>query len=299
MRLVKLGGFALALGVGALAVIEWWPVAATIDPDQPIELTGDPNRGAYLHRMSGCIACHSDFENGGSILAGGKALDTPYGSFVPPNITPDPEAGLGAWAFGDFVAAMRQGVSPAGEPYYPAFPFTFYTKLSDQDLADLWAAIQTVPAVAEPAPAHDLMPPFNWRSAMKIWQALFFKPGRIEPVVEQSAAWNRGAYIVEGAAHCGACHSQRNLLGAIDADMALQGSDNLPGGGKAPAITQAALDDAGWTRRDIVWALKTGNMPDGDTFGGSMGEVVRDGTQFLSDDDLIAIATYLLPDAED
>lgn len=296
MRLWTLGGLALLAGGGVVAAIEWWPVSR---PQAAIvELEGDPNRGAYLHRMAGCIACHSDFENGGAVLAGGKALKTKFGSFVPPNITSDPEAGIGTWDFSDFSTAMRHGISPEGEPYYPAFPFTFYAKLTDQDLADLWAAIWTVPPIAQAAPENDLLPPFNWRSAMKVWHALFFSPSAFVEDPARDPAWNRGAYIVEGPAHCGACHTPRNLLGARDVELALHGSDDLPDGGEAPPITAQALQAGGWTRNDIVWALRTGNMPDGDTFGGSMGEVVRDGTQYLSDDDLMAISTYLLPDKD-
>ena len=296
MRWWALGGLALAFGAGAVLAVEWWPFT----PSQAAigETNGDPDRGAYLHRMAGCIACHSDFENGGSVLAGGKALVTKFGSFVPPNITPDPLAGIGNWSFEDFVTAVRHGISPEDEPYYPAFPFTFYTKLSDQDVADLWAAIWTVPPVPTAAPANDLVPPFNWRSAMKVWHTLFFEPGPFVEELDRGAIWNRGAYIVEGPAHCGACHTPRNLMGARDTARALHGSEDLPDGGNAPPITAEALLADGWTRQDIVWALRTGNMPDGDTLGGSMGHVVRDGTQYLSDDDLMAIATYLLPDED-
>ncbi len=294
---IMTGGLVAAgLGLAAISAIEFWPKQPGVEIKG--ELVGDAGRGAYLARMSGCIVCHSDFENGGALLAGGKSLDTPYGSFGPPNITPDKKAGIGSWSLNDFAVALRQGLSPEGEPYYPAFPYTFYTKFSDQDVADIWAAIWTVPPINVPAEGNALKPPFNWRSSMKVWQALFFEPGRFQPDPTRDDVWNRGAYIVKGPAHCGACHTPRNLMGARKTSLVLHGSDELPGGGESPPITTEALKSNNWKRADIVWALRTGNMPDGDVFGGSMAEVVRDETQFLTDADLNAIASYLLPDDE-
>lgn len=285
---------ATAAAGGGLGALEFWPIA----PDAGIApgLQGDPGRGAYVARMAGCIACHSDPAQGGAPLAGGPALDTPFGRFYAPNITPDPEHGVGGWSLEDFAAAVRHGVSPQGRPYYPAFPYAFYTKLSDQDVADLWAAIWTVPPVASPSRDHDLTFPFDRRAALKLWRGLFFDPGAFEPDPARSVAWNRGAYIVEGPGHCGACHTPRNALGARSAAEALQGAGGLPGGGKSAPITAEALKGSGWTRNDLVFALRTGITPEGDSLGGLMGEVVREGTAFLSEADLMAIATYLLPD---
>lgn len=291
--LVAIGLVLAAIVVGAIVL---WPIERA--GGIRAELEGDPDHGAYLARMAGCIACHSDRENGGAVLAGGPPLETPFGTFHAPNITPDPEHGIGAWSLDDFAVALRHGLSPAGEPYYPAFPYTFYTRLSDQDVADLWAAVGTVPPVAVAAPEQDLRFPFDQRPALKVWRAMFFEPGRFAPDPERDEIWNRGAYIVRGPAHCGACHTPRNLLGARDVEQALHGADDLPGGDDSPPITEEALREEGWTRLDLVFALRTGLMPDGDSFSGTMGEVVRDGTRFLAERDLQAIAAYLLPDGQ-
>lgn len=295
-RLLLAGLVAFAFAIAGGAAVWLWPIDKRIDIAADLE--GNPDRGAYVARMSGCIACHTDVDGGGQVLAGGPPLSTPFGTFYAPNITPDPTHGVGAWEVGDFAAALRHGASPQGEPYYPAFPYTFYTKLTDQDIADLWAAIWTVPPVAAAAPAHDLEFPFDRRGALKLWRAMFFDPGSFEPDPGRDELWNRGAYLVTGPAHCGACHTPRNPLGARNVEEALHGADRLPGGGKSPPITEEALRHDGWSRRDLVFALRTGLKPDGDSMGGSMGEVVREGTRFLSDEDLMAIATYLLPNEE-
>lgn len=257
-------------------------------------LGGDPERGAYLARIGGCIACHSDFRAGGQPLAGGPPLKTDFGTFYAPNLTTDPGAGIGDWSLGDFARAVRQGVSPEGEPYYPAFPYPFYTKLSDQDVADLFAAFKTVPAVPTPAPPHDIPAPFNLRAGLKLWRALFFEEGRFRPDPARSEAFNRGAYLVTGPAHCGACHTPRNFLGARQAEEALHGAGGLPGGGESAPITSQSLRRNGWDEDSLVFGLKTGATPSGDVLGGSMGEVIRDGTAWATEQDLRAIATFLL-----
>ncbi len=280
-----------ALAGAAIAVLHVWPIGR---PETIGVIAGDPARGAYLARMAGCIACHTDTSGGGQPLAGGVRLPTDFGTFYSPNLTTDPDHGIGSWTIQDFAAALRQGVSPEGKPYYPSFPYPFYNALSDQDVADLWAAFRTVPAVSKPSKPHDMMPPFNLRAGLKVWRALYHIPETFTSVSEKSDLWNRGKFIVEGPAHCGACHTPRNLLGARQAEMALHGAEDLPDGGKSPPITSAALKKEGWTVSALKYALQTGVMPNGDVFGGSMGEVVRDGTAFLSDEDRLAIATYLL-----
>ena len=243
--------------------------------------------------MSGCIACHTD-TSGGAPLAGGVRLSTEFGSFYSPNLTTDPVHGLGEWTIAQFAKAVRQGVSPDGKPYYPAFPYPFYAWMSDQDIADLWAAFQTVPPVDRPSIEQDLGFPFSFRPGLKLWRALFLDDNADYRQPDRSDLWNRGKFIVEGPAHCGACHTPRNLAGARQAELSMHGADKLPDGGKSPPITTQALVDKGWTAADLKYALKTGILPDGDAFGGLMGEVVRDGTRFLTDRDLDAIAAYLL-----
>ncbi|MDU8912254.1 cytochrome c [Aestuariicoccus sp. MJ-SS9] len=277
---------------GALVV---WPIPAET-PD--IADIGDVQAGAYLARASGCISCHTDFENGGRPLAGGVPFKTPFGTLISPNITTDPEHGIGSWTTADFARAVRQGISPDGHPYYPAFTYPFYGSFTDQQIADLWAAFQTVAPVAEDAPDHDLAFPFNQRWTLKAWRAAFLTEPATDPVEGMNKAWNRGRVLVEGAAHCGACHTERNLAGARMSDRKFMGNPDLPGS-DAPPITAEVLENNGWTISNLAYALKTGLTPEGDVFGGSMGEVVNYGTAFLTDADRKAIATYLLmPEAE-
>lgn len=283
--LVVAGG----LGYGALAL---WP----LDADAAIEasLEGDPMRGAYLARASGCIGCHTDIGGGGRPLAGGPALDTDFGTFYAPNITTDENVGIGGWSLADFATAVRRGISPDGEPYYPVFPYPFYSRLTDQDVADLYAAFQTVAPVAQPAPISDVSFPFSERAGLKLWRALYFPGEPFEPDPERSDEFNRGKYLVEGPLHCGACHTPRNPFGARDVEHRFAGSDALPGEGKAPPITASTLEENGWTAPSLAFALKSGLTPSGDAFGGLMGEVVRDSTAFLNEPDRDAIAAFLM-----
>ena len=280
-----------------LAVTAWvsLPLFANIARAKINADDGNVTRGAYLARASGCIACHTNFESGGPILAGGPPLKTPFGTFYAPNLTPDKDFGIGNWNLENFATALRHGTSPEGKPYYPAFPYDFYTKLSDQDIADLWAAFQTVPPVNQISTPHELSFPFSVREGLNLWQNLFFKEGRFTSNETKGEQFNRGKYLVESAAHCAACHSPRNLFGALDKDKSFTGTESmLEGEGSIPAITPDALKSAEWSQSDLSYALKSGVKVDGDVFGGSMGEVVRDGTAYLQKQDLDAIAFYLL-----
>jgi len=290
-KLLLLAVAGLAFAGVAVVALQQWSIGKPVTLD--IKL-GDPNRGAYLARMAGCITCHTNTEAGDPPLAGGLALPTQFGTFYSPNLTTDRKTGMGDWTVKDFARAVRQGVSPAGEPYYPAFPYPFFTKLTDQDIADLWAAFKTVPAASVPSKTQDIKFPYSFRDGLKLWRAAFVDFTPFEPDPSKSELWNRGKYIVEGVAHCGACHTPRNLAGVRQIELRFTGADGLPEGGKSSPITTKALKENGWEINTLKYALKTGVQPDGDTFGGSMGEVVRDGTSFLGDDDLTAIATYLL-----
>jgi len=283
--------FLLAVG---LSVVAWVFIPQEGDPRNYTGIEGDANHGAYVARLAGCIACHTDFGGAGAFLAGGSTIKTPFGSFRAPNITPHSNDGIGDWTLEDFSAALTQGISPAGDPYYPVFPYAAYSKMTSQDIADLWAAMKLVPPVAGAKPAHDISFPFNVRFALHGWQNLFFGPGPFEKEPRQDDLWNRGAYIVNGPGHCVACHTPRNFLGARRMDRHLDGSTAGPDGEKVPSITAAQLRANGWTEGDFVWALRTGLKPDGDSLSGSMGEVVRHSTSWLADEDLKAIATYLM-----
>lgn len=285
-------GLSLLLLVGVAGV--WLLPTLSVQPESLSSTLGDINRGAYLARVSGCVACHTDAE-GGAAVAGGAPIETPFGVFYAPNISTDKTHGLGNWTLEDFSRALRQGRSPEGKSYYPAFPYRFYTRFSDQDIADLWAAFKTVPPVAQQSRPHQLNFPFNIREALLGWQALFFTPERFTPADERYA---RGQYLVTVAGHCSSCHTPRNLLGALDTSRRFEGAGGLPSGGRSPAITSSALQKAGWTEQTLAYALRTGIKPDGDVLGASMGEAIRHGLSFLTPDDSAAMAAYLLRKAD-
>ncbi|MEM7021972.1 MAG: cytochrome c [Pseudomonadota bacterium] len=281
-------------GIVVAAALVWllvpFPVSTPV-----VEEIGDAERGAYVFRMGGCASCHTDSKNGGALLAGGRALETPFGTFYTSNLTPDPGTGIGGWTTGDFVQAMTKGLSPQGHDYYPSFPYTSYANMTNQDLADLKAYLDTVEPVNNPVPPHALNFPFNFRALLKPWKAMFLRAPGVSSDPEKSDAWNRGAYLVNGPGHCGECHTPRNMLGALDRSLALAGTREGPDGDPVPNITPHDDDGiGGWSTSDITFALQTGILPDGDVFGGAMSEVVRDNTSHLTPEDRAAIAEYLL-----
>ncbi len=256
-------------------------------------ITGDSGRGAYVVRTAGCIACHTDVAKGGAVLAGGAALKTDFGRFYAPNITPDKEHGIGTWSLAEFSRALTDGFSPAGEHYFPAFPYSSYTRMTAQDIADLKAYLDEVEPVAKPSRPQDLIWPFSDRKLLGIWKALYFVAGDFRPNPDRNQTWNRGAYLVTGPGHCAECHTERNLLGGFRG-APLAGNAQGPDGTAVPAID--ALYDhprLPWAREDLILSLQTGLLPDGDTFDGTMGEVVEHGTSYMTDSDISAIADYL------
>lgn len=284
----------LAVGILTAAVLIWLLVPFPATPPT-VDVAGDAERGAYVLRMGGCTSCHTASANGGAFLAGGRALPTPFGTFYTPNITPDRDTGIGGWSTGEFVQAMTRGVAPDGHDYYPAFPYTSYVNMTMQDLADLKAYLDTVAAVANPVPPHQLDFPYSFRPLLKPWKAMFFRGNGIQLDPSRSERWNRGAYLVEGPGHCGECHTPRNALGARYASRALAGNPSGPDGKPVPNITPDPDGGiGGWSATDVSFALQTGILPDGDVLGGAMSEVVRDSTGHLTAEDRAAIAEYLL-----
>jgi len=279
-------------GATALAAYVWLLPLPGREP--LVDTAFDVKRGAYLARIAGCVSCHTDEEGAGQPLAGGVALSTRFGTFYTPNITPDEQNGIGNWSVEDFAHAVRHGVSPADVPYYPAFPYPFYASLNDRDIADIWAALQIVPADPTPSKPHDLSFPYNMRAGLKLWRTLFPTPPPYRPHPEKSVSWNRGKLIAQGLAHCGACHTPRNAGGARIISRAYAGDPNMLDGGASPAISTAALREKGWDRANLIRALTTGVKPDGDVFGGTMAEVVRDGTAYLLPMHSEDLVTYLL-----
>lgn len=288
-------GSLLVLAIAGLAV---WVMAGPTVPGRDLSgLTGDVARGAYVARLAGCITCHTDGKSGGAVLAGGAAINTDFGSFYAPNITPHPDDGIGDWTLAEFSRALTAGESPEGQHYFPSFPYTFYTRLTDQDVVDLWAAVGSVPPVAGGPPPHGLRFPFGWHQGVGAWKRLFFEPGQLAGAPGKSERWTRGRYLARGPGHCGACHTPRNALGGRETDRRYAGGTG-PGDEKIPAITPPALEAEGWSKDTLIFALRSGMMPDGDVFGGSMAEVVRGGTRFWSDADLAALVDYIM-DPED
>ena len=251
-------------------------------------------RGAYLLRAAGCVACHTDYEHGGTLLAGGRGLKTPFGTFYTPNITADPKYGIGNWNKHDFITAMTRGISPDGSHYYPVFPYTAYSGITADDLSDLWAYLRTVPLSRAPNRKHDVKFPFSIRLTNWAWKLMFFRPKahRTEPT--HSPEWNRGSYLVTTLGHCSECHTPRNLLGATKSKYAYAGTKQGPDGEKVPNITPDRETGIGdWSQSDITWLLQTGFLPEGDVVGSSMADVVEHSTSHLTVDDQSAIAIYL------
>ena len=254
----------------------------------------DAERGAYLVAAGGCGNCHTDRDKDGAALAGGLALETPFGTFYTPNITPDPETGIGQWTEAGLAQALRQGISPQGDHYYPAFPYTSYTGMSDQDVADMWAHLQTVTPVSQPNRPHLLPWYLEYRPLLWGWKLLNFDQLDPPPQAPTGPPETRGSYLVEHVAHCGECHTPRNRLGGLRRDLWLAGNKDGPEGDAVPNITPHREDGIGrWSTSDIEYYLEVGMDPGGDFVGGAMTEVVDHSTAMLSADDRAAIASYL------
>jgi mono/diheme cytochrome c family protein len=249
-------------------------------------------RGEYLLRAGGCVSCHT--AAGGRKLAGGRALATPFGTFYSPNITPDPETGIGRWTDAQFLRALREGVRPDGANYFPVFPYPSFTGITDSDALAIKAYLFSVPAVRQDNRPHNVIFPFSWRVLQTGWKLLFFTPGPFQPAPERSAAYNRGAYLVTALAHCGECHTPRNFLGALRSGQWLAGTPDGPDGQLVPNITPDPRTGIGkWERGDVVELLRTGTTPEQSNVKGAMRETIQDGLKYLSDADLDAIADYL------
>jgi len=285
------------IGVGLAGIIAlgifWWLTApgsavvpATAPPAAP-----NPANGLVIFNAGGCSSCHAvPSQPDRTRLGGGLAIPSPFGTFYAPNISPDPVDGIGRWTEAEFVNAVTRGVSPAGVHYFPAFPYTSYAHAKVEDIRDLFAYLKTLAPVAGRVRDHDVRFPFNIRRNIGIWKWLFMDGKPFVPDPARSAQWNRGAYLVNGLGHCAECHSPRNFLGGIIAAQRFAGGPNPEGEGWVPNITQKGL--AEWSDKDIASFLKTGEMPDGDSAGGSMVRVIKNTSQ-LSGEDRAAIADYI------
>jgi len=253
--------------------------------------TPDLANGRTMLFAGGCPACHATpGQEDRTRLGGGLALKTAFGTFYAPNISPDAKDGIGAWREADFVTAVLKGTSPQGTHYYPVFPYPSYQNMRLDDVRDLFAYLKTLPAVAAANRPHDVHFPFSVRRLLGGWKFLFLGREVFHPDPAQSAAWQRGAYLANGPGHCAECHSPRNVLGGIVASARFAGGPEPEGDGWVPNITQAKLAD--WSAKDIAYMLATGDMPDGDSAGGSMVEVIKNTAQ-LAPADRDAIAAYV------
>ena len=265
-------------------------VAAAAQPVDPEAL----RRGEYLFNIGGCAGCHTDVKNKGPLLGGGRALKTPFGTFYGPNITADPQYGIGRWSDADFIRAMREGIRADGAYLFPVFPYTSFTRITDADLRDLKAYIFSLPPVVQPSRPHEVSFPFRWRFLQIGWRWLNFARGPFVADPERPAELNRGAYLVQALGHCGECHTPRNLIGGLRSSMVYAGTRDGPEGERVPNITTDRETGIGkWSDADLGDLLKTGMTPDGDFVGSAMAEVVNNSTGKLNDADIKAVIAYL------
>lgn len=289
-RLLKLFVALAVVGAG----IGWWLtspefVRAADLPDH----SGDAARGEMIFAEGGCASCHAAPGATGEdklVLSGGLEFDTPFGIFYAPNISPGPE-GIAGWSEADLVTAMQKGVRPDGAHYYPAFPFTSYSRMKVTDIIDLKSYLDTLPVSDVASKDHGVGFPFNIRRGLGMWKLLFLNP---DPVIEvaDDAVLQRGRELVEGAGHCSECHTPRNLIGGLEKTRWLAGGPNPDGEGTIPNITPHDDGIGSWAETDIVYYLQSGFTPDFDSAGGQMAKVIEN-TAKLPEADQQAIAAYL------
>lgn len=290
----------LVLGFVGLGVFWFITAPQQLSAEELPTHTASAEAGAYIFSAAGCASCHAAPGTKGDdklTLAGGQRFETEFGTFIAPNISPDKSAGIGSWTPLEFANAVTRGVSPNGSHYYPAFPYGSYRQAKLVDVLDLKAYMDTLPAVAEPAPANEVSFPFNVRRGLGLWKLLFLNSDTFVDDPGVSAEVNRGAYLVNALGHCAECHTPRNLLGGLNHDNAFAGAPNPDGKGFIPNITPHADGIGSWTAEDIAYALESGFTPDFDSLGGSMTAVVAN-TSKLTAEDRSAMAAYLKTVAE-
>ena len=291
MKIAVFGIAALAVPVALTAAYPTLTAPAALSGDPADLRTGNADRGRLVFAAADCAACHAAPGQSDPLkLGGGLALASPYGTFRAPNISSDPVDGIGGWTVADLANALIAGRSPAGEHYFPVFPYTSYTSMSMEDVRDLYAYLKTLPAVKGRPPPHDL--PFFLRARILVgaWKFLFFSMGGSAAVLNGDALHDRGAYLVETLGHCAECHSTRNYLSAIKPETRFAGGPDPEGTGFVPNITPTRLSR--WSEADISKLLKTGETPYGAHVGSSMTDVVTN-LALLPQPDRDAIARYI------
>jgi len=279
--------------------VNWRRQAAALATACLVQLPGAcavsaADRGEYLAAAAGCVSCHTEEGDNAAPFAGGRALVTPFGTFYAPNITPDPETGIGSWSDEDFLRALQEGAAPGGEDYFPAFPFTAYSGMTRADALAIRRYLATLTPVRRANRPHELPWYLRSRLAASAWKWLAFSPRPFAPDGGRSAEWNRGAYLVRHLGHCGQCHTPRNGFGALRDEAEMAGNPEGPEGRRVPNITPDEQDGIGeWSASDLETFLEIGMLPDGDFAGAGMGEVIDANTSRLSAADRSAIAAYL------
>ncbi|USH03985.1 cytochrome c [Grimontia kaedaensis] len=294
-RVIAFASIVLAMGACIFVTLLVYPHIA-IDAKNPdlALLTPDIKNGEYVYHLSGCAACHTSLGNGAKAAAGGKRIKTPFGTLLSSNITPDESFGIGKWSVAEFEGAMRKGISPDGYFYYPAFPYTTYSRMSDQDIVDLKAYIDaSIAPVAEKVEEKELPFPFSIRYGLGIWNALYADHDDIAFSLRNSVSPEllRGAYLVEALGHCGECHTPRDALGGILRDKWMHGVE-IGEFNPAPSLMNSSDALGEWSKEDWRRFLKTGLLPDGNYTGGEMALVVDEITSKLSDEDANAMTAY-------
>jgi mono/diheme cytochrome c family protein len=288
----------LVAAAAGLSVFWWLTIPAVITADALPPYTPNLANGLTMFNAGGCSSCHAVPNQPDRMkLGGGLALVSPFGTFYVPNVSPDPVDGIGRWTEANFVTALMKGTSPSRTHYFPAFPYTSYQHAKLDDVRDLFAYLKTLEPVPGKVRDHDVPFPFDIRRNVGIWKLLFMDGKPFAPAPAHSAPWNRGAYLVNSFGHCAECHSPRNFLGGIIAAQRFAGGPNPEGEGWVPNITQKGLGD--WSVKDFDYFLETGQLPDGDSAGGSMARVIKNTSQ-LPPEDRAAMADYLksLPPVE-
>lgn len=276
------------LGLAVLAAGLWLTKPVTVSVADLDGVEGDVARGETVYWASGCASCHVGPESDDKlVLAGGLRLTSRFGTFVVPNISSDADVGIGGWTVAEFASAVKHGTSPGGSHYYPAFPYASYAQMTNADVVDLWAFMQTLPASPRASENHTLAFPFNTRLTLGPWKALYGATGWVQPA--ETPELERGRYLVEALAHCGECHTPRTALGGLDTSRWMAGAPNPSGQGNIPGLTPDQFD---WSATDIAYYLETGFTPDFDSAGGSMASVVENMAR-LSAQDRAAIAAYI------